>query len=188
MAIQISKTNDIDRFFELIQRGVDAWIEAGQIVAENIDKDPDWADTVNTAHPEIGVEMIYAFERIGRKQLHPKLMLSDGPGVRKLRRLSYHQQEKFLNEPLPMLINNEGSWESLSVDIHNLTKAQADQVFDGDCVRTLQQQRAWIEDHKAKRSVLQYDEPFRITGRKLVVMEPCQLSAKQLAQILAQME
>ena len=185
----LTKTKEIDQFVELVQRGIDAWIEAGEIVAKNMDDDAEWAEKVNAAHPEISIEMLYAFDRVGRKQLHPKLLLSDGPGVRKLRRLPYQMQEKYLNGSVPVLVTTTpGEWDTLQIDIHNLTPSQASQVFDGDKVRSPQQQRAWIEDQKAKRVAVTYDEPFRVTGRKLVIMEPCQLSAKQLAQILAQME
>jgi hypothetical protein len=184
----MQRLDTADEFAQLIQQGAENWIKAGKLVAECIDEDSDWPDKVNKAHPEIGLDMIYAFERVGRMELHPKLLMCDSPGARKLRRMPYALQTRYLNEPVELLVNTDGQWEPLRVSIHNLTPAQAAQVFDGSTVRSQAAQRAWFEDRKASSSPGQFDDPYRVTGRKLIVMQPCQLTAKQLAQILAQME
>lgn len=184
--IQRANTN-VNKFIELFLKGIELWLEAGRIVSQALEEDPDFAEKVNAAHPEISVDTVYAFDRIGRKQLHPKLVISDSPGARKLRRLPYTMQEKYTDEPVPVLIRTESGWETLKVNVFNLTSEQAAQVFDGDVIRTEGAQRAWLES-KASKALIQVDEPYRVSGRKLLIMQPCQLNAKQLATILAQME
>lgn len=185
--MQLSKNDPISRFISLFQQGYEAWVEAGKVVASEIDKDPEFPDRVHEHHPEVGVDTVLAFDRLGRRELHPKLLISDSPGAKKLRRMPYSIQEKHVSEPLPLLIRNENKWETLSVNVFNLTSDQANQIFDGDSIRTPSAQRAWLEDRSA-RSIILTDEPYRVTGRKLIVMQPCQLSSKQLARILADME
>ncbi len=55
-------------------------------------------------------------------------------------------QETYFHNPPSLLIQNNGDWEQLKVDIHNMTPDQAAQVFSEDHVRTDGEQRAWIED------------------------------------------
>lgn len=182
------KRNDsVEKFYTLLQEGYEKWIEAGRIVSEALEQDPDFADKVHAAHPEISTDTVYAFDRIGRKQLHPKLVMSDSPGAKRLRRLPYSLQEKHSNQPVPVLIKNERGWDTLNVSVFNLSSEQASQVFDSDSLRTEAAQRAYLET-KSTKAFIQVDEPFRVSGRKLIVMQPCQFTAGQLARVLADME
>lgn len=180
------KTN-IERFVVLFQRGYDAWIEAGKVVAAALEDDPDFADKVHAEHPEISVDTVYAFDRLGRKELHPKLLISDSPGAKKLRRLPYSLQEKCIDNPVPLLIKTEKGWEILNASVFNLNSEQANQVFDADGIRPEAAQRTWLES-KSSKAIVQIDEAYRVSGRKLIVMQPCQFTAGQLARLLADME
>ena len=177
----------IKQFVSLFQEGYEAWVKAGKLVAGQLEQDPDFAEKVHAECPEISVDTVYAFDRLGRKELHPKLLVSDSPGAKKLRRLPYSVQEKLTDSPVSVLIKTERGWDTLNVSVFNLTAEQASQVFDSDCVRNEAQQRAFIES-KCSKALIQVDEPYRVSGRKLLVMQPCQLTAKQLARILSEME
>lgn len=178
----------IEQFYTLIMQGVEAWTEAGKIVSKKMDEDPDWAEMVTNKHPEIGIETVYAFYRIGKGVLHPKLLLSDKPGIRALRRLPYFEQEKYLNNPVKVLIENKGDWESINMSIYNMTPLQSKQVFDGEEVRSEAGQRAWIESQKIRTKPVDVNEPYRVVGKNLVIMEPCRFTQKQLMQIMAGMD
>ena len=183
----LTKHNPIEQFIDLLQRGYDAWIEAGKIVAKSLEDDPDFAEKVNAAHPEVSIDTVYAFDRVGRRELYPKLLMSDTPGAKRLRRLPYAAQEKFANNPVSVLIRADKGWDTLKTSVFNLTSDQAAQVFDGDCIRTEAAQRAYLEA-KSTKAMVQIDEPYRISGRKLIVLQSCQFTAGQLARILADME
>jgi hypothetical protein len=183
----LQKNNNIDSFVALFQKGYDAWIDAGKIVSSAIEEDPDFAEKVHAKHPEISCDTVYAFDRLGRKELHPKLLISDSPGAKKLRRMPYSIQEKYSNNPVPLLIKTEKGWETLPASAFNLTPEQANQAFDSDGVRPEAAQRAWLEC-KTSRALIQVDDAWRVAGRKLIVMQPCQFTAKQLARIFADME
>ena len=184
-----TESSAVSEFYKLVMQGVEAWLKAGEIVAKEMDKDPAFVDNVIRKHPELSEDFILAFDRIGRKALHPKLLMDDRAGIVALRSMNYETQEKFLSEPVPTLVKTEDGWQTLNIETRNLTPVQARQVFDTKqrTVRTPAAQRAWIESKRTMESVSS-DEPYRIVGATLVVMTPTKFSRKQLAQFLANME
>ena len=183
----LTKNSDVDAFVALVMKGVEAWIEAGKILVKNIDEDPDFGDKICDKCPDISAEMVCRFEQIGRQELHPRLLLSDAPGIRRLRKLPYDLQEKYVTHPVNMLAT-DGS--TINADVRNLTPDQAAQVFKHDGIRSLAEQRLWIEDTKAKQIAppTKANLPYRIVGQKLVVVQPCQFNRKELANLLAEIE
>jgi hypothetical protein len=177
----------IDCAAALIQQGMSAWVEAGKIIAELVDSDPLVLEEMSRKK-DIPLGVLERFEQIGRKQLHPQLLCYDAPGFRKMTKLPYLVQERYLSEPVSLLIKTETGWESLRVDVKNLTQDQADQVFTRYGVRDAAAQRAFIEDRAAKRVAppANGDLPYRIVGNKIVIMSACTLSTKELANILAE--
>ena len=183
---QITNT-DIDEVVKLINQGIESWIVAGKLVVKNVEKNPNFIDQVCDKYKDISPEILYRFEQIGRKQLNPRLLLNDSPGVRRLRRLPIEVQEKHAVEPVAVLIS-EG--QTLQIDVRNLTPRQAAQVFNCDRLRSLAEQRAWIEDKKTEESTVpaQGNLPYRIVGKTLIVMQGCKFTVRDLARIMAEME
>jgi hypothetical protein len=185
---KLIETKEIKQFVEFIYRGLEAWIDAGKIVVRCVDEDPDWPSKVCEAHPEINEESVWAFERVGRNALNPRLLLSNKPGPVHLRNLPIQVQNKYVDNPLPLLMKTEDGWQTLQVSLWNLTPDQARQVFDKDGVRTDAAQRAYLETRSVRNAVQQFNEPFRVAGKSLVVMEPCKFTLKQLLNLCAQMQ
>lgn len=179
--------SDAELFIDLVMRGTECWLQAGEIVARNMDANPHFIDEVCDKCPDLSPETVVRFAQIGRKQLLPKLLISDAPGVRRLRKLPYALQQKYSSDPIPVVI---ASGDVLTVDVRNLTPDQAAQVFADDRIRSEAEQRAWMEDKKAKTAVHRQsvDSPYRIVGKKLVIVQPCQLTSRDLARVLADME
>lgn len=181
--------NTIDRFLELVQAGIDSWTEAAAIAREQLKIDPEWADKVAEKNRMITAQFVHRFACIGVKMI-PQLAISECPGAKRLRQLPIAVQSDCYQNPVSLLIQTESGWEELSVDLHNLTPDQAAQVFAEDRIRTAAEQRAWIEDRKAKQAAppVKANQPYRLVSNKLVVMIPCQFSRKELSQILAEMD
>jgi hypothetical protein len=182
-------TNQIDTFLELVQRGIDSWVEAAKIARAELATDPEWADKVAEKNRIITAQFVHRFASIGVKFI-PQLAISECPGAKRLRSLPLQVQEMCFHNPVSLLINNGGNWEPLQVDLHNLTSDQAAQVFAEDHVRNDGEQRAWIEDRKAKQATEpnKVNQPYRVVGNNLMVMVACKFTRKELAQILASME
>ena len=179
--------DEIAEFTTLIAAGVEAWLRAGEIVVRSLDADPEWIDKVCLRCPEITPETVLAFDRVGRKKLHPRLLLSNKPGAARLRSLPIELQEKYLVAPIPVLIKNGAKVEDLAVSVWNLTVEQCRQAFDGDSLRSLGAQRAWLESRQPSGLPLEVSEPYRIRGHMLEVMEPCRISVKKLLALAGEM-
>lgn len=189
MSTAVATNNSVQEFYRHVSAGIEHWLEAGRIVATQLETDPGWADEVHEKHPEISIETIYAFDRIGRGTLLPQLLISDSAGYKFLRRQPLKLQEKCLRQGVDVLTYNNDRWTTLKVDPANLTPRQCRQVFNGNAVRSEAAQRAWIESQNV-RTIPRSNAglPYRIVRRELVIMEPCKLSASELARILSEME
>lgn len=177
----------------LFMAGLERWYEASLIVVDLIDEDMAAAEVLKReSNGMFNDRMIAAFERMGRKQLAPQLAYMSGAGPERLAKMPFSVQERYLNEPIELLIlKDDESTDKLMVSVHDLTPKQATQVFARDCVRTLAAQRAWLEDDRARllaaaKPVPQF--PYKISGRRVTFSEGCTLTAQELARILAQIE
>lgn len=189
--MKLQKQQLAKQFIDLVIQGIACWVRAGEIAAKAVEEDPKFIDRVCKSNPDITKETVNRFVLIGQRKLHPQLCLSETPGVKRLRRLPYPVQEKHVVTPVDLVIKDDGKVKVLNVDVRNLTPHQASQVFSADGIRTEAEQRAWLEDKAAKRAVptVSSDTPWRITrDRELVVSEPCRLSRRDVARILAEME
>lgn len=172
---------------DLIQKGIEAWHEAGKLIAARMDENPEFIELMAAEYPELSTEVLYRFEQIGRNQIVPSLLLNDSPGVRRLRKLPYQLQVKHSNEPITLTVRG-GS--TLLVDVRNLTSEQAAQVFAKDRIRTAAEQRAYIEDRMALEpaSVERANLPYRIVGHELVVMKACKFTTAELLRLAADLQ
>lgn len=159
------------------------------IVVELLDEDPDAMNEICNQFPFITRDIIVRFEQIGRKQISPKLLLSDTPGTRRLLNLPFSAQEKYADEPLELLVNNNGKAQTLLVGLNSLTAAQAAQVFSGNGVRSIAEQRSYLFDKQEKTTFPALSEisPYKIKGATVQFREACTLNAKELTDILARL-
>lgn len=185
---QLSSQNSARQFIEYIHQGIECWIKAGSLLVERTAVDDTFRDKIMEMCPEITEETLDNFERIGLKLVHPKLLISDCPGAKRLRKMSYNIQERYIEKPIPLLVHTENGWETLNVSYLNLTRQQAEQVFGLDGIRTNAAQRAWVEDRNIKKlPAPKLDEPYRVVKDTVVFMGGCTLTLAQLAELVAKM-
>jgi hypothetical protein len=137
-------------------------------------------------------DILTRFEQLGRKQLIPRLLVADYPAARHLVRLPYSEQKRAVEKSIDLLLFDGKDTSVLKVSVENLTPAQCRQVFDGDEVRSTGAQRAWLEDKRATQEIRDVlSSPgalYQVRGKRVVFKRPCELSAGQLAQIIAEIE
>jgi hypothetical protein len=157
------------------------------MIADNIDQDPEFVEKLCDQCRDLSHETVHRFEQIGRKQLYPQLLLNDSPGVRRLRCLPYELQKLYSTKPVSMLLDRG---DTMEIDIRNMSPDQASQTFARDHVRTIAEQRAWIEQRKAVAEVVaeNQESPYQIVGRSVVLKRTCRLTTADLAKILAEIE
>jgi hypothetical protein len=187
-SLEISKAA---QFVSLLSDAKEGLAKAGKFAAEQIDANPNFIDEVLKLAPQLTEEFIRRFERIGRGQMVPQLMWDASPGVGKLIKMPVSLQEKYLNEPVALLVKSDAGWETLKCDVRNLSASQASQVFNGEGVRSEAAQRAWIEDKRAKldqKIPTATKEPYRVVRHSLVIVEPVTISRAELLMLLAKMD
>lgn len=179
--------SDAELFIEMLNQAKQGLVEACKFAVAALERDPGFIDKVCDLNPDITDEAVRRCIAIGMGSLHPDLCFSEAPGVRRLRRLPMSVQEKYVKAPVEVLLS---SGDTLMIDVRNLTPSQASQAFASDHPRSVAEQRAWLEDQAIKLAAPKpaSDMPWRITGKGLVILEPCQFTRKEVARILADME
>lgn len=182
----------ITEFVALVTQGIECWNKAGEIVVRLLDEhNMTIADIAETSEL-LTEDIVTRFEQLGRKQLIPCLLVADYPAARHLVRLPYSEQKRAVETSVDLLVCEGKDTSVLKVSVENLTPTQCRQVFDGDQVRSIGAQRAWLEDRRATQEIRDVlSSPgalYQVRGRKVVFKRPCELSAGQLAQIISEIE
>jgi len=180
----------IQQFITLFKEGVEAWIKAGEILVQMVEEDPYVYDYIIAQCPTLNAGILGRFEQMGRKTLHPQLLLTASPGFAKLQKLPYSMQERYITEPVPIIVHTDEGTDILLVNAKDMTKEQAAQVFAPGRVRTEGEQKAWLmqqRSNNARNVTESVQVPWKIKGSK-VIINGVEFTRKQLHVILAEME
>lgn len=184
-----SQKKQIEAFIELFQQGVNAWIKAGEMLVEMVEDDPHVYDYIIQQCPTLNAGILGRFEQMGRKNLHPQLLLTASPGFDKLRKLPFSMQERYITEPVPIIVHTESGTDVLLVHAKNMTKEQANQVFAQGRIRTEGEQKAWMMQQRsnAAKPIGGNISPWSIRNGRVVFNAGASLSAGELATIITQL-
>jgi hypothetical protein len=182
----------ITEFIALITQGIECWNKAGEIIVQLLDEHDMTISEIAETSEFLTEDILTRFEQLGRKQLIPRLLVADYPAARHLVRLPYSEQKRAVETSIDLLLFDGKDTSVLKVSVENLTPAQCRQVFDGDQVRSTGAQRAWLEDKRSSQEIRDALESpgalYQVRGKRVVFKRPCELSAGQLAQIIAEIE
>lgn len=184
-----TKKDSISTLKEAIETGIQSWEMAGREVVKLLDIDRMTLEEIATmANSDFITENVLAqFERIGRQQVLPKLLVMDFPASRYLQRMPMSEQVRLLDGAVDLLVIRDNGTDTLSVRSRDLTKDQSKQVFSKDGVRSLGAQRAFIEDRRKKIPCSTSTPSWQIKSGKVIFNSTCELTRQELAVILAQM-
>jgi len=142
-------------------------------------------------------ETYVSMERIGRGIMDQRLIFTETKARKKLAAAPKSQQKKALDKGLEVLVDNG---EVLRVKIDDLTSNQIKQVFAGDHVRSIAEQKNYIRNRKAqmefaaKLNIPKVEkEPekilpiYEIKKGKLIINKPTELSRKEVFDILSKL-
>ena len=174
-----------------IQRGIDAWAEAGKILVTLLDEDHMTLDEIaNQSESDfITPEVLAQFERIGRGQVLPALLAAQYPAAPYLERLPMSLQVQATQTGVELLVIHNGQTDTLSVAARHLTKKQCRQVFERNAIRSLAAQRAWLEDQAAStpQPIVRATAAWTVKGHEVLVNRPCALTKADLLTMLQQL-
>ena len=180
----------IDQFREAITAGVDGIIRASEIYVAALDEDAANFLRFREAFDDILPKAAWAqFEAVGRKWIHPKLILggmADRKKANKIKHLTYNSQERVFNRERFSLLVGDG--DSIRVDMMEATNEQVNQLCDGKSIRNLSEQRAWLEA-KALREENDKPEtlPYVIDKGKVIFKRGVTLTRAEIKRLLQEM-
>ena len=100
-------------------------------------------------------------------------------------------QERFIEEPIPLIVHTDGGTDVLLVKVKDLTKDQATQVFGSNRLRTEGEQKAWLIQQRSNAIRTVGDaQPWRLSGDSLIVRTASgdlRFPRSQLAAFVAQL-
>lgn len=175
----------VDRFREAFMAGVEGIARAAAIYVEAIDENPNFGDAFRDEFADIIPVGAWAgMEKVGRKLMHPNLLMGGGGKyASRIKRLPYSTQERVIGGERFDLLTADG--QTLKVDVRQITTEQADQLFDGEHIRTLPEQRAWLESRKGRQVVEEADTmPYVIKGGKVLFRRGTTLSRPEIRRLL----
>jgi hypothetical protein len=174
-------------FQSLVQEGMTAWVRAGEILVSIIDSGSMALDQISNEIPLMNRRTLATFEKIGRKQIVPGLLLASYPAARAAARLPYSEQRRTQSEKIEVA-TSDGS--DVMVAIEDMTQSQTRQVFNDTGIRSLAGQRAWIESQRTRRAaemVAETPMPYTVRGKTVTFVRGAKLEARELAALLAAM-
>ena len=187
----MTTTEAISEFRKAFESGINSIVTAANIYVAAIDENPRNADQFRLAFADsIPSSAWSGFEAVGRKWMHPKLLMggiSTGKKSTMIKRLPYSMQERvFDRERFDLLCANG---DKLQIDIMEATPEQAEQIFDGSSVRSLSAQKSFIESRReqAKSQPEPDVMPYTIMGGKVSFRRGVSLTRQEVKRLLQEM-
>ena len=168
---QESQSQLIDQLIHHLRKGSEQFIAAGRILVRMVEANPRVYDEITAQHPSLSPRLLQRLENIGRGTLHPELLIVAVPGLDRLGKLPLDMQERYLHETVPLVVETEGGTDILQVKLGEVTRAQTAQLFDGNRLRTVSEQKIWLVDQRAAtaRKVNRTPAPYRISKGKAII-------------------
>jgi hypothetical protein len=175
----------VAKFRELFTGGMEKIRLACEVYVQAVTKNPALEAEFRAAFPQISESGWANIELVGRGAMDYRLLWEGGKARNRIKLLPPSRQAAVLDSGVELLAK-DGS--ELKVKVENLNPKQVEQVFGGDHIRTLPEQRAWIEAQATPMPPVKAETVAEVKGKELVVSKPCRMSRRDLLMFLAQME
>jgi hypothetical protein len=174
-------------FKKAFQQGIDGIVHASEIYVRALDVDPRNADKFKEHFADyIPASAWQGFEAVGRKWMHPRLLLGGVADRRKnaaIKKLSYAAQERvFRHELFPVVVDNRVE----DVDLLNAPAEVVEQVCDHSGIRSVEEQNAYLKGLSVVRP-LPKKLPYIITNGKIYFSQSALMTKEELQAIIAEM-
>jgi hypothetical protein len=179
----------LDEFRKHFQAGIDGIVRASEVYVEAIDDNPRYADTFRDEFGDIVPYGAWGqFEAIGRKWMHPRLIMggmADRQKAALVKRLPYSVQERVFSRERFDLLTPDA--DTLQVDLMEATTEQVRQLCDGSHIRSLAEQRAWMESQKAEAKEEAEVMPYVVRDGCVSFRRGVKLTKEEVKRILRDM-
>ena len=190
MSKEVVLMESVKKFRDAFMKGIDGIVNAAEIYVEAIDDDSRNADKFREEFADwIPASAWSQFEAVGRKWLHPKMIMGGIADRKKnaiLKRLPYSTQERIFNHERFQLLTHSG--DTLMVDILEATPEQVDQLCNADVIRNIAEQKAWCETQHSETTEDAIELlPYTISGGTVHFRRGVKLNKTEVRRILQEM-
>lgn len=177
----------VQEFADALGFGLESIVKAAGIYVEAVDANPENAISFHEAFRDtIPASAWTSFEAVGRKWMHPKLLLGGGGRYsNKIKKLPYSVQKQVFDGQRFQLLTKDGG--KLNVDIREVTPEQAEQLLDGQHIRNLAEQKAYLESMKTMGGEDPEPMPYTIRNGKVCFRRGATLTRQEIKRLLADM-
>lgn len=109
-------------------------------------------------------------ERFGRRQIDPRLMMNESRTVRAVKLLPLSSQVEIIENGVEVLEPN--GYEPRRIPLDDLTSQQVEQVVNVNRVRSLAEQRTWLEAEKARQAPKVVRADYEIARNRVKLIRP----------------
>lgn len=173
----------IESFIGSFKNWVQNTIEVSKLYSELIDKYPEAKEELKHRLPGVPSRTWIKFEAVGRGYMHPQLISNPHFAIPRLERMSYSDQAKAVEGKMDVLTPKG---DTLKVSLSELTPEIAKQVFAHDHIRSLSEQKIYLESKRSAK-LKPIATAYKIFKDRIDVVEPCSLKKYDLLRILQEM-
>ena len=187
--LQLTTEQLMAEFKQAITSGINGFVRAGEVYVKAIDQDQSNAERMQLEFSDIVPSKAWKqFEAIGRKWIHPKLILggmSDAKKTNIVKRLPYSLQNRvFAGDKFELLISGG---DVLEVSALDASTDQVTQLFGDGNLRTLREQKAYIESNKLQDDLRPQELPYYVSKGKIIFRKNTELTRAEMKQLLTQL-
>lgn len=145
------KFKELAKVYQATQENL---LRLGQIVVELVEAKNSFEFIENKSG--IPYNVLINLERVGRKQLLPSLVMAPWAAANQARGLPYTQQLEYVEnkKTIDVVVETPQGYDTRQIELQNLQGSEIKQVFAkgtlGSTIRTVPQQRSWLDGEKQK--------------------------------------
>jgi len=188
---ELDVNSAVDRFYALVGEGIESIKKAAKIYVDCIDKFPESRGLFAERRREYGTMTWSMIESIGRGSMNPRFLVDRSAGYARLRCCQRSEQDYYVENPAEVVV---AGGDVMKIMVSEMTRDQLRQVFAHDHVRSLPEQRAWLEQERAaeraiaERAEMKVGVKYRISGGNLHVHDGAVFSREELCGIIARLK
>ena len=181
---EIVKHDYVAEFKKVFSGAIEGIVKASEIYVKAIDENPlNKVKFIESCSDFIPTDAWAGFEAIGRRWMHPKLLMGGGGKYSKnIKKLPYSDQRQIFEGARFDMLTSSG--EILKVDVRQIEPAQAEQMFDKSHIRSVAEQKAFIESRKPDKPSNSVEVPYTFVRNGVHFTKDTVVNKEQLRRIL----
>lgn len=120
-----------------------------------------------------------------QKKFPAELLLYASPGATYLQKLPYEKGLQHIKEELPVVVPDEQGFSTEYKMFHQLKHSEVRQVFEGDCIRSAQEQTLWLNRQRLRLAApAKPPQPFEIVDGCVLFRKETKMNADEVELLL----